>query len=108
MQKATIGVPERFLSKSEVDMRRRFFGRFKARIPRKLKKAAKYGVKRNVYPAQTRIYVRDDKFVYQENVEYVIVGRRTKWKVMARFAAIKEYKRYLAYMWHCQFDRMIT
>lgn len=37
MQKATIGVPERFLSKSEVDMRRRFFGRFKARIPRNAK-----------------------------------------------------------------------
>lgn len=48
------------------------------------------------------------KSVYEESVEYVIVGRRTKWKARARLAAIKEYKRHLAYMWHCQYDRMIT
>ena len=50
MPKATIGVQERFLSKSEVGMRRRFFGRFKARIPRKLKKAARFGIERRVSP----------------------------------------------------------
>lgn len=85
-------------------MKRRFFRGFKVRIPRKLKKAAKYGVKRYVYSNKTRIYVRDNKSVYEESVEYVTVGRRTKWKARARLAAIKEYKR----MWHCQYDRMIT
>lgn len=89
-------------------MKRLLFRGFKVRIPRKLKKAAKYGVKRYVYPNKTRIYVRDNKSVYEESVEYVIVGRRTKWKARARLAAIKEYKRHLAYMWHCQYDRMIT
>jgi len=89
-------------------MKRRFFRGFKVRIPRKLKKAAKYGVERYVNPTKVRIYIRDYKFVYEESVEYVIVGRRTKWKARARLAAIKEYKRHLAYMWHCQYDRMIT
>ena len=85
-------------------MKRRFFRRFKVRLPRKLKKAAKFGIERRVYPNKIRIYIRDYKFVYEENVEYVIVGRRTKWKARARLAAIKEYKRHLAY----QYDRMIT
>lgn len=89
-------------------MKRRFFRGFKVRIPRKLKKAAKYVVERYVNPTKVRIYIRDYKFVYEESVEYVIVGRRTKWKARARLAAIKEYKRHLAYMWHCQYDRMIT
>ena len=53
-------------------MKRRFFRGFKVRIPRKLKKAAKYGVKRYVYPNKTRIYVRDIKSVYEESVEYFI------------------------------------
>lgn len=35
---------------SEVSMRRRFFKLFGWRIPRKLKKAAKYGVERRIYP----------------------------------------------------------
>lgn len=52
--------------------------------------------------------MRDYKFVYEENVEYVIVGRRTKWKARVRFAVIKEDKRRLADMWHRQYDRMIT
>lgn len=89
-------------------MARRFFGGFKIRIPRKLKKAAKYGVERHVNPTKIRIYMRDYKFVYEENVEYVIVGRRTKWKARARFAVIKEDKRRLADTWHEQYDRMIT
>lgn len=89
-------------------MKRRFFRGFKVRIPRKLKKAAKYGVKRYVNPTKVRIYVSDYKFVYEENVEYIIGGRRTKWKARIRFAAIKEEKRRLADMWHRQYDRMIT
>lgn len=31
-------------------MKRRFFRGFKVRIPRKLKKAARYGIERRVYP----------------------------------------------------------
>lgn len=89
-------------------MGQRCFRSFWVRVPRKLKKAVKYGVKRYVYPNKIRIYVRDDKSVYEENVEYVIVGRRTKWKARARLAFIKEDKRHLAYMWHCMYDRMIT
>lgn len=45
---------------------------------------------------------------YPENVKYVILGRRTKWKVKACFKIIKEDKRCLADMWHRQYDRMIT
>lgn len=70
-------------------MRRRFFRGFKVRIPRKLKKAAKFGIERRVYPNKIRIYIRDYKSVYEENVEYVILGRRTKWKVKACFKLIK-------------------
>lgn len=89
-------------------MKRRFFRFSKARIPRKLKKAAKYGVERYVNPTKVRIYIRDYKFVYEESVEYVIVGRRTKWKARVRLAAIKDYENHLADMWHRQYDRMIT
>ena len=91
---------------SEVSMRRRFF---KARIPRKLKKAARYGIERRIYPTtEEKETAFGHSFIYNERVEYVIVGRRTKWKARARLAAIKEYKRHLAYMWHRQYDRMIT
>lgn len=89
-------------------MKRRFFRRFKVRLPRKLKKAAKYGVKRYVNPTKVRICIHDYKYVYEENVEYIIVGRRTKWKARVRFAAIKEDKRRLYDMWHREYDRMIT
>lgn len=60
------------------------------------------------------VYIRRQKrrklplvisFIYNERVEYVIVGRHTKWKARARFAVIKEDKRRLAYMWHRQYDR---
>ena len=47
-------------------------------------------------------------YIYTENVKFVILGRRTKWKQKARFKIIKEYKKQLAYMWHRQYDRMIT
>lgn len=108
MQKATIGVPGRFLLKSEVDMRRRFFGRFKARIPRKLKKAAKFGIERRVYPkTEEKNTTVSHAYIYTENVKYVILGRRTKWKVKACFKLIKEYKRQLVYMWQQQCNRMI-
>ena len=110
MPKATIGVPERFLSKSEVGMKRRFFRSFKARIPRKLKKAAKYGVEKRVYPTEIKksVVPSDMIFKYDEKVEYLIIGRRTKWKLKARYEIIKEHKRILVEMWHEINDRIIS
>lgn len=90
-------------------MKRRFFRFYKARIPRKLKKAAKYGIERRVYPkTEEKDTAFGHAYIYTENVKYVILGRRTKWKQKARFKIIKEYKKQLAYMWHRQYDRMIT
>lgn len=90
-------------------MRRRFFRFFKTRIPRKLKKAARYGIERRIYPTtEEKETAFGHSFIYNERVEYVIVGRRTKWKARARFAVIKEDKRRLADTWHEQYDRMIT
>ena len=80
-------------------MKRRFFSSFKARIPRKLKKAAKYGIERRVYPTTgEKETAFGHEFFYEEMVEYVIVGKRTKWKAKARLACIKVYKRH-TYMW---------
>lgn len=88
-------------------MKRRFFSSFKARIPRKLKKAAKFGIERRVYPkTEEKNTAVGHTYIYTENFEYVILGRRTKWKVKACFKLIKEYKRQLAYMW-MQSNRMI-
>ena len=90
-------------------MRRRFFRNFKARIPRKLKKAARYGIEIRIYPTtEEKETAFGHSFIYNERAEYVIVGRHTKWKSRARFAVIKENKRRLAYMWNSQYDRMIT
>lgn len=81
-------------------MRRRFFRFFKARIPRKLKKAAKYGIERRIYPTTEEQETSfGHAFIHNERVECVIVGKRTKWKAKARLVCIKEYKRQLAYMW---------
>lgn len=88
-------------------MRKRFFGRFRARIPRKLKKAAKYGIERRVYPTtEEKENSFDHAFIHKERVEFVVVGKPTKWKSKACLACIKEYKRQLAYMWN-QSNRMI-
>ena len=90
-------------------MRRRFFRRFKARIPRKLKKAARYGIERRIYPTtEEKETSLRYALIYNERVEYAIVGKRTKWKVKARFACINEYKRQLAYMWQQQCNSIIT
>lgn len=90
-------------------MKRRFFRSFKARIPRKLKKAAKYGVEKRVYPTEIKksVVPSDMIFKYDEKVEYLIIGRRTKWKVKACFKLIKEHKRQLAYMWQQECNRII-
>lgn len=90
-------------------MKRRFFRNFKARIPRKLKKAAKYGVERRIYPTtQETETAYGHVYFHDERIEFAIIGRQTKWKVKARFKIIKEYKKKLAYMWHMQYDQMIT
>ena len=89
-------------------MKRRFFRGFKVRIPRKLKKAVKYGIERRIYPTtEEKETAYGHTFIHTEKVEYVIVGKSTKWKAKARLALIKEYKRQLAYMWQ-QSNRMIT
>lgn len=64
-------------------MKRRFFRSFKARIPRKLKKAAKYGVEKRVHPTEikTSVVPSDMIFKYDEKVEYLIIGRRTKMEI---------------------------
>ena len=59
-------------------MRRRFFRSFKIRIPRKLKKAAKYGVKIMYHRWYSRDYDYPDG--YQGEKQYVVIGRHTKWK----------------------------
>ena len=88
-------------------MRKRFFRRFKARIPRKLKKAAKYGIERRVFPTtEEKETSFGHAFIHNERVELVVVGKPTKWKAKARLAWIKEYNRQLAYMW-MQSNRMI-
>lgn len=58
-------------------MRRKLFSnRFKIRIPRKLKKAAKYGVIINRHNWHSWDYPAG----YQGEEEYVIIGRNNKWK----------------------------
>lgn len=81
-------------------MKRRFFSSFKARIPRKLKKAARYGIERRIYPTtEEKETAFGHTLHYTEKVAFVIVGKRTKWKVKAYFACVKEHKRQLAYFW---------
>lgn len=82
-------------------MKRRFFRFFKVRIPRKLKKAAKYGIERRIYSTtEERKTSFGHAFFCNERIGYVIVGKRTKWKAKARLACIKELKRQLAYNWY--------
>lgn len=89
-------------------MKRRFF-KFGFRIPRKLKKAARYGIERRIYlTTEEKDTDVGHAYVYTENVKYLILGRRTKWKVKACFKLIKEYKKQLAYVGNVQWERMIT
>lgn len=82
-------------------MKRRFFKFFKARIPRKLKKALRHGIERRIFPSTEEMETAfGHAFIHNERVEYVIVGKRTKWKAKARLACIKELKRQLAYNWY--------
>lgn len=89
-------------------MSQRCFRSFWVRVPRKLKKAAKYGVKKHLHPAIMLkcIVHRIPISVYDEKAEFLIIGRRTKWKLKACFKLIKEYKRQLAYMWQQECNRI--
>lgn len=88
-------------------MRKRFY-RFKVRIPRKLKKAAKYGIERRVYPTtEEKETSFGHAFIHNEMVEFVVVGKRTKWKAKARLACEKEERQRIARLWH-RCNRMIV
>lgn len=89
---------------SEVSMRRKFF---KARIPRKLKKAAKYGIERRVYPAdENEISPITLVLKHMEKVVFVIVGKRTKWKHKACLACMREERGRLIRLWE-KCDRIL-
>ena len=87
-------------------MRRRFFKLFGCRIPRKLKKAAKYGVERRVYQDGNEISPITLVLNYRERVKFVVVGRRTKWKLKACSACAKEERQRIARLWY-RCERMI-
>ena len=90
-------------------MSQRCFRSFWVRVPRKLKKAAKYGVKKHLHPAIILkcIVHRIPISMYDEKAEFLITGRCTKWKLKARSEIIKENKRFLAYMWQQECNRII-
>ena len=71
-------------------MKKRFFKLFGWRIPRKLKKAAKYGVERRVYQDENEISPITLVLKYRERVKFVVVGKRTKWKHNACRACMRE------------------
>lgn len=87
-------------------MRRRFFKLSWCRIPRKLKKAAKYGVERRVYQDENEISPITLVLNYRERVKLVVVGRRTKWKLKACLAYAKEERQRIARLWY-RCNRMI-
>lgn len=89
-------------------MRRRSFKLYVGwRIPRKLKKAAKYGVERRVYQAdENEISPIALALNCKERVKFVVVGRRTKWKLKARLACEKEERQRIARLWY-RYNRMI-
>lgn len=88
-------------------MRKRFFKLFGWRIPRKLKKAAKYGVERRVYQDENEISPITLVLKYRERVKFVVVGKRTKWKLKARLACEKEERQRIARLWN-RCNRMIV
>lgn len=87
-------------------MNRRFFRNFKARIPLKLKKAARYGIERRVYQDGNEISPITLVLSYRERVKFVVVGRRTKWKLKACSACAKEERQMIARLWY-RCNRMI-
>lgn len=87
-------------------MKKRFFKLFGWRIPRKLKKAAKYGVERRVYQDENEISPITLVLNYRERVKFVVVGKRTKWKQKACLACMREERRSLIRLWE-KCDRIL-
>ena len=87
-------------------MKKRFFKLFGWRIPRKLKKAAKYGVERRVYQDENEISPITLVLKHMEKVVFVIVGKRTKWKQKACLACMREERRNLIRLWE-KCDRIL-
>lgn len=96
-----------FNSECEIEEDSRFFRFFKARIPRKLKKAAKYGIERRVYQDENEISPITLVLNYKERVKFVVVGKRNKWKLKARLACEKEERQRIARLWY-RCNRMIV
>lgn len=87
-------------------MKKRFFKLFGWRIPRKLKKAAKYGVERRVYQDENEISPITLVLKYRERVKFVVVGKCTKWKQKACLACMREERRSLIRLWE-KCDRIL-
>ena len=87
-------------------MKKRFFKLFGWRIPRKLKKAAKYGVERRVYQDENEISPITLVLKYRERVKFVVVGKRTKWKHKACLACMREERGRLIRLWE-KCDRIL-
>ena len=68
----------------------KLYKKFRERIPRKLKKAAKYGMTHSVLHCATNT---DGTYSVQEIHSWSIQGRITKWKVKATYKCAAEYKR---------------
>ena len=78
-------------------MKRTFYRRYRKRIPRKLKKAAKYGIEH--HPRIEKTENGGFKCSMLETHYWIIKGRRTKWKIKARYACKKEYEHLLKEMY---------
>ena len=65
---------------------------YKQRIPRKLKKAAKYGI---IHSINQRTINADGIYKMTEVPSWSIQGRSTKWKVKATYKCAAEHKRML-------------
>lgn len=77
-------------------MKRTFYRRYRKRLPRKLKKAVKYGVEHYTYQSQfpPRIEKTENggfKFSFREIHYWTTKASRTKWKIKAQYACKKEY-----------------
>lgn len=90
---------------------RKFHKKFRQRIPRKLKKAAKYGVERYTKP----IFSNSNNaaqypiaFYCREETTFKIKGRRTKWKIKALAKCIIEYNLRLLEMWRQSNNMIMT
>ena len=70
----------------------KLYKKYKQRIPRKLKKAAKCGITHSVQQHTTNT---DGRYNVREVHSWSIQGRSTKWKVKATYKCAAEHKRML-------------